>query len=45
MALFMCGNLLKDWFQTSLVLSLAISLIAWEELALYVMLVLVDWAP
>ena len=41
----MCGELLRDWFQTSLILSLALSLIIGEELALYIMLVLVDWAP
>ena len=34
---------LKDWFQTSLILSLALSLIIGEQLALYVMLV--DWTP
>ena len=44
-ALFMCGKLLRDWFQTSLVLSLALSLIVEEELVLYIMLVLADWAP
>ena len=43
-ALVMCGKLLRD-FQTSLILSLALSLIVGEELALYIMLVLVDWAP
>ena len=45
MALFMCGKSLMDWSQTSLILSLALSLIVGEELALYVILVLVDWAP
>ena len=45
MALFMCGKLLRDWFQTSLILSLALSLIVGEELALYVILVLVNWTP
>ena len=34
MALFMCGKLLRDWFQTSLILSLALSLIVGEEFAL-----------
>ena len=33
-----------DWFQTSLNLSLALSLIIGVELVLYIMLVLVDWA-
>ena len=45
MALFMCGKSLRDWSQTSLILSLALSLIVGEELVLYVILVLVDWAP
>ena len=45
MALSMCGKLLRDWFQTSLILSLALSLIVEEELSLYVILVLIDWAP
>ena len=45
MALFMCGKLSRDWFQTSLILSLALLLIVGEELAVYVILVLVDWAP
>ena len=40
MALFMCGILSRDWFQISLILSLALSLIVGEELALYVILVL-----
>ena len=44
MALFMCGKSSKDWSQTSLILPLAPSLIVGEELALYVILVLVDWA-
>ena len=37
----MRGKLLRDWLQTSLILSLALSLIVGEELAFYVMLV--DW--
>ena len=45
MALFMCGNNQGDWSQTSLILSLALSLIIGEELVLYVILVRVDWAP
>ena len=45
MTLFMCGKSSRDWSQTSLILSLALSLIVGEELALYVILVLVDWAP
>ena len=45
MALSMCGKLLRVWFQTSLIVSLALSLIIGEEHALYVILVLVDWAP
>ena len=45
MALFMCGKSLRDWSKTSLILSLALSLIVGEELALYVILMLVDWAP
>ena len=44
-ALFMCGKLSRDWFQTSLIPSLALSLIVGEELAWYVIVVLVDWAP
>ena len=45
MALSMCGKLSRDWFQTSLNhLLLVLSLIVGEELALYVILVLVDWA-
>ena len=43
MALFMCGKSSRDWSQTSLILSL--SMIVGEELTLYVILVLVDWAP
>ena len=31
----MCGRLLRDWFQTSRILSLALSLIVGEERALY----------
>ena len=31
MALFMCEKLLSDWFQTSLILSLALSLIIGER--------------
>ena len=42
-ALFMCGKLLRDWLQTSLIISLALSLIVEENLVLYIMLV--DWAP
>ena len=45
MTLFMCGNSWRKWSQTSLILSLALSLIVGEELALYVILVLVDWTP
>ena len=45
MALYMRGKLSWDWFQTSLILSLTLSLIVGEELALYVILVLVNWAP
>ena len=45
MALFMCGKSSGDWSQTSLILSLALSLIVGEEVALYVILVLVDWPP
>ena len=45
MALFRCGKSSRDWSQTYLILSLALSLIVGEELALYVILVLVDWAP
>ena len=41
----MCVKLLRDWFQTSLILSLTLSRIIGEEFALYIMLVLVDWAP
>ena len=41
----MCGKLLRDWFQKSLIISLALSLIVGEELVLYIMLVLVEWAP
>ena len=45
MALFKCGKSSRDWSQTSLILSLDHSLIVWEELALYVILVLVDRTP
>ena len=45
MALFMCGKLSMDWSHTSLSLLLALSQIIGEELALYVILVPVDWAP
>ena len=45
MELLMCGKLSRDWSQTSLILSLALSLIVGEELALSVILVLVDWTP
>ena len=45
MVLFMCGKLSRDWSQPSLILSLALTLIVGEELALYVILVLVDLAP
>ena len=45
MALVMCGKSSRDGSQISLILSLALSLIVGEELALYVILVLVDWAP
>ena len=38
-------KIVEDWFQTSLILSLALSLIVGEELVLYIMHVLVDWAP
>ena len=41
-ALFICGKLLRDWFQTSQMLTLALSLIVGEEIVLYTMLVLVD---
>ena len=44
-ALYMCGKLLKDWFQTSLILSPVLTLIVGEEPVLYTMPVLVDWAP
>ena len=43
-ALSMCGKLSRDWFKTSLTLLLALSLIVVEELALYVIQVLFDWA-
>ena len=39
-ALSMCGKLLRDWFQTALILPLALSLIVGEELVLYIMLLL-----
>ena len=42
-ALFMCRNFLRDWFQRSLILSHALSLIVGENLVLYIMMVLVDW--
>ena len=45
MALFICGKSSRDWSQISLILSVALSLIVGEELAVYVILVLVDWAP
>ena len=45
MAVSMCGKLSRDWLQISLILLLALSLIVGEELAVYVMLVLVYWAP
>ena len=45
MALSMCGKLSRNWFQTSLILLLALSLIVRDKLALYVILVLVDWVP
>ena len=45
MTLFMCGKSLGDWSLTSLILSLALSLIVGEELAVYVILVLDDCAP
>ena len=45
MALFVCGKSSREWSQTSLILSLALSLIVGEKLALYVILVLVEWAP
>ena len=45
MALFMCGKLSRDWSQTYLIASFALSLIVGEELVLYVILVLVNWAP
>ena len=38
----MCGKLLKDWFQTSLILSPVLSLIIGAEPVLYTMPVLVD---
>ena len=44
-ALYMCGNLYKDWFQTFRILSPVLSLIVGEEPVLYTMPVLVDWAP
>ena len=44
-ALFRCGKSSRDWSQFSLILSLARSLTIGEELALCVILVLVDWAP
>ena len=45
MAIFMWGNSLMDWPQMSLILLIAFSLIIGEELVLYGILVLVDWAP
>ena len=45
MASFMYGKLSRDWFQPSLILSHALSLIVGEALSLYIMLVLVDWSP
>ena len=45
MALCMCGKQSRDWSQPSLILLLALSLIVGEELVLYVILVLVNWAP
>ena len=39
------GKSSRDWSQTSMILSLALSLIVGEVLVLYVILVLVDWAP
>ena len=44
MTLFMCGKSSRDWSQTSLIISLALSLLVGEELALYVILELVVWA-
>ena len=44
-AIYICGKLLKDLFQTSLIPSPVLSLIVGEEPVLYTMLVLVDWAP
>ena len=41
----MYGKLWRDWLQTSMILSLALSLIVGEELAFYVILVMIDWAP
>ena len=41
----MCGTLLKDWFQTSLILSPVLSLIVGDEPVLYTMPVLVDRLP
>ena len=38
-------KIIEDWCQTSLTLSLALSMIVGEELVLYVILVRVDWAP
>ena len=43
MALSMYGHFSRDWFQPSLILSLALTLIVGVELALYVIRVLVDW--
>ena len=45
MALLMRGKSSRGWSETSLMLSLVLSLIVGEELALNVILVLVDWAP
>ena len=44
-ASYMCGKLLKDWLQTSLILSPVLSLIVGDVPVLYTMPVLVDWAP
>ena len=35
--------IMRDLFQTSLIISLALSRIAWEEIVLYIMRMLVDW--
>ena len=42
---YLCVEDNRGRFQTSLILSLALSLIVGEELVLYVILVQVDWAP